>query len=176
MFIVDLRASGAAISPIPTLDGHQLNAVHLDDVEVEADRLVGQPGEAWPIVQRALAEERHLQVLPGRFRRDFEDLVAWSIESESFVTTGTPLATGTDRGGYRHGRGWMRQLVSDAMLRRDSLLLAARQKLIGTELMQRIAASCRRNAGIRDVSSKVRRFGCCGDSASSKRSREEPLR
>ena len=139
LFIVDLRASGVVISPIPTLDGHQLNTVHLDDVEVEADRLVGQPGEAWPIVQRALAEERHLQVLPGRLRRDFEDLVAWSIESETLVQPELHSQLAQIAADIDMVEAGCWQLVTDAMLRRDSLLLAARQKLIGTELMQRIA-------------------------------------
>jgi 3-oxocholest-4-en-26-oyl-CoA dehydrogenase alpha subunit len=75
LLIVDLDAPGVTVRPIPTVDGHHVNQVLLDGVQVPADARVGGEGEAWAIVREGLAAERHLQFMPGRVRRDLEDLV-----------------------------------------------------------------------------------------------------
>jgi 3-oxocholest-4-en-26-oyl-CoA dehydrogenase alpha subunit len=77
ILIVPLDAPGVTITPIQTIDGHQLNQVFLDDVHVPAEDRVGQEGAAWMLIREALAVERHLQLMPGRLRRDLEDLRAW---------------------------------------------------------------------------------------------------
>ncbi len=74
LLIVDMDSPGVAVTPVPTMDGHQINEVFLDDVIVPAANLVGPEGAAWPMMRAALAVERHLQVLPGRLRRDIETL------------------------------------------------------------------------------------------------------
>jgi alkylation response protein AidB-like acyl-CoA dehydrogenase len=75
LLIVDLKAPGVTVRPIPTIDGHHVNQVLLDGVEVPAAARVGEEGQAWAIVREGLAAERHLQFMPGRVRRDLEDLV-----------------------------------------------------------------------------------------------------
>ncbi len=78
LLIVDLRAPGVTVSPLPTLDGDQLNEVHLDGVEVPVERRVGGEDGAWRIMSEALADERHIQFPPKRLRRDLEELVAFA--------------------------------------------------------------------------------------------------
>ncbi len=77
LLIVDLRAPGVSVNPLPTLDGDQLNEVHLDAVEVPAARRVGPENGAWKIMSEALADERHIQFPPKRVRRDLEEVVEW---------------------------------------------------------------------------------------------------
>ncbi len=77
LLIVDVDTPGVTVAPIPTLDGDQLNEVHFDAVEVEADRLIGPEGGAWQIMGEALADERHIQFPPKRVRRDLEEVIGW---------------------------------------------------------------------------------------------------
>jgi alkylation response protein AidB-like acyl-CoA dehydrogenase len=77
LFICDRHASGVTVSPLPTLDGDQLNAVYFDNVDVPAEQRVGAENGAWPMIGEALADERHIQFPPGRVRRDLEEMVAW---------------------------------------------------------------------------------------------------
>ena len=74
LLVIDLRAPGVTVQPIPTIDGHRLNQVFLDDVIVPMGNRVGSEGGAWSMIRAILAVERHLQLLPGRLRRDLEDL------------------------------------------------------------------------------------------------------
>ena len=77
LFICDKHAAGVTVSPLPTLDGDQLNEVFFDAVEVPLAQRVGDENGAWPMIGEALADERHIQFPPGRVRRDLEDMVAW---------------------------------------------------------------------------------------------------
>jgi alkylation response protein AidB-like acyl-CoA dehydrogenase len=77
LFICDRHAPGVTVSPLPTLDGDQLNEVHFDAVRVPMDQRVGPENGAWSIMGEALADERHIQFPPGRVRRDLEEMVAW---------------------------------------------------------------------------------------------------
>jgi alkylation response protein AidB-like acyl-CoA dehydrogenase len=77
LLIVDLRAPGVHVAPLPTLDGDQLYAVTLDAAAVPVDQRVGPEDGAWEIMAGALADERHIQFPPGRVRRDLEEVVAW---------------------------------------------------------------------------------------------------
>lgn len=78
LLMLDLRAEGVGIRPIETIDGHRLNEVFLDSVAVPVSCRVGEEGDAWRLIRSALAVERHLMVLPGRVRRDLEDLIGWA--------------------------------------------------------------------------------------------------
>ena len=77
LFIVDLSAPGVTVAPLPTLEGDQLNEVHLEGVTVPADRRIGPENGAWTIMAEALADERHIQFPPGRVRRDLEEVIEW---------------------------------------------------------------------------------------------------
>ncbi len=57
--IVDLKTPGVTIRPILMLDGsHHFNEVIFDNVEVPAERLVGEAGDGWKQVTSELAYER----------------------------------------------------------------------------------------------------------------------
>lgn len=57
--IVDLKAPGVTIRPITDLAGDaHFSEVFFDDVELEADALIGQEGEGWAQVTAELAFER----------------------------------------------------------------------------------------------------------------------
>jgi alkylation response protein AidB-like acyl-CoA dehydrogenase len=74
LFLVDMASPGITVSPIHTIDGHQVNEVFLDEVVVPSANRIGEEGKAWTMIREALAVERHTQVLPGRLRRDVEEL------------------------------------------------------------------------------------------------------
>lgn len=77
LFVVPLAAAGVRVGALPTLDGDQLNEIHLDGVEVPLDWRIGPENGAWKIMAEALADERHIQFAPKRLQRDLEDLVDW---------------------------------------------------------------------------------------------------
>lgn len=82
LLIVDKATPGVTVGPLPTMDGEQLNEVHLDGVEVPVENRVGPEDGAWAIMAEALADERHIQFPPGRVRRDMEEMLAWLREQE----------------------------------------------------------------------------------------------
>ena len=141
LLILDLRAPGVVVEPLPTLDGEQLNAVRLDGVEVSLDRRVGPEHGAWRIMAEALADERHVQFPPGRLRRDLEDLVAFArargLDGDPVVRRQlADLAV-------RVLEAEMHALrVLDAMLRgRSGVVEAAANKVTHTEVAQEIACA-----------------------------------
>jgi acyl-CoA dehydrogenase len=74
--IVDLRAPGVRISPIISMTGrHHFNEVHLDDVFVPDQRLLGQVGSGWGQVTSELAYERSG---PERWLSTFLLVRAWA--------------------------------------------------------------------------------------------------
>ncbi len=77
LLIVDIRAPGITVGPLPTLDGDQLNEIHLDGVRVPVDQRVGPENGAWKLMGEALADERHIQFPPQRYHRDLAEVVAW---------------------------------------------------------------------------------------------------
>jgi len=77
LFICDKKATGVKVSPLPTLDGDQLNEVFFDNVQIPVDQRIGAENGAWSIIGKALADERHIQFPPGRVRRDLEEMVIW---------------------------------------------------------------------------------------------------
>jgi alkylation response protein AidB-like acyl-CoA dehydrogenase len=78
LLIVDLRAPGVRVGALPTLDGDQLNEVHLDAVTVPVEQRIGPEDGAWSIMSAALADERHIQFPPKRLRRDLEEVAAFA--------------------------------------------------------------------------------------------------
>jgi acyl-CoA dehydrogenase len=74
--IVDLRAPGVRISPIISMTGqHHFNEVHLDDVFVPNQRLLGDVGSGWGQVTSELAYERSG---PERWLSTFLLVRAWA--------------------------------------------------------------------------------------------------
>jgi 3-oxocholest-4-en-26-oyl-CoA dehydrogenase alpha subunit len=138
LLVVDLDSPGITISPIPTIDGHQVNEVFLDDVRVPAANRVGEEGGAWKLMREALAVERLTQVLPGRLRRDvegFEQLAASSGQADRADVRGAILS-------YR-GQLAMIEASALATVRVLSsggtgVLEGARSKLLASRLCQEI--------------------------------------
>jgi alkylation response protein AidB-like acyl-CoA dehydrogenase len=59
MFLVPMDAPGITVVPIDSMLGpHHLNEVFLDDVPVDAGAVLGEVGEGWAVIRRALAHER----------------------------------------------------------------------------------------------------------------------
>lgn len=59
MMIVDLASPGIDIRPLREMTGRAaFNEVFLDDVALDSDSILGQPGEGWSILLRMLTHER----------------------------------------------------------------------------------------------------------------------
>jgi alkylation response protein AidB-like acyl-CoA dehydrogenase len=139
LLVLDLHSPGVSIRPIPTIDGHRLNEIFLDEVAVAERDRVGEEGQAWQLIREALAVERHLMLMPGRVHADLDSLRAWA---RSQGVLADPVFA--DR---------LRALVLDAAeveavaletLSRteaglDCTAAAARLKLLGSEACQAIA-------------------------------------
>jgi alkylation response protein AidB-like acyl-CoA dehydrogenase len=139
LFMLDLHAPGVEIRPIGLLDGHRINEVRLDDVPVAAADRVGDENAAWPIMREVLAMERHLQVLPGRLRRDYEDLLAWATEDGAVRDPEVRRRLADIAAGLAEVEAMTVRLVYNVSSGRESELDAASAKLLGTTLIQRIA-------------------------------------
>lgn len=73
-FIVDLHAEGVSIKPIISMAGdHHFNEVHLDDVFIPDDRVLGRIGDGWKQVTSELGFERSG---PERFLSTYRLLAA----------------------------------------------------------------------------------------------------
>jgi 3-oxocholest-4-en-26-oyl-CoA dehydrogenase alpha subunit len=138
LLILDLAAPGVTIRPIPTIDGHRLNEVFLDEVAVPVANRVGPEGGAWRLIREALAVERHLQLLPGRVRRDFQDLLQRAsqrgrIDSDLVRAELAGLAVDV-----AEVESQALRTVAAMESGGDATVAAARVKLLGTVLTQRI--------------------------------------
>jgi alkylation response protein AidB-like acyl-CoA dehydrogenase len=139
LLMVDIDAPGVTVSPHPTLDGDQLNEVHLDGVEVPVENRVGPEDGAWAIMAEALADERHIQFPSGRVRRDIEEMVEWvrdqGLADDPVVATRMADLAARALEVEMHGL-----LVLDAMLKgRPAVVEAAANKVVHTVVCQEIA-------------------------------------
>jgi alkylation response protein AidB-like acyl-CoA dehydrogenase len=139
LFMVPLDARGIEVRPIPLIDGHRINEVRLDEVEVSVADRVGDENSAWPIMREVLAMERHLQVLPGRIRRDYEDLLTWAEASGAVKDVEARRRLADIAAGLHQIEAMTVELVHNVAGGHESELGAASAKLLGTMLIQRIA-------------------------------------
>jgi alkylation response protein AidB-like acyl-CoA dehydrogenase len=59
MFLVPMDRSGVTVRPIRSMLGrHHLNEVFFDDVDVGSEEVLGDIGDGWSVIRRALAHER----------------------------------------------------------------------------------------------------------------------
>jgi alkylation response protein AidB-like acyl-CoA dehydrogenase len=58
LFLVDLDAAGVRRSVVPSFADEQFHRIELHDVRVPASAVVGEVGNGWPLVLKALAIER----------------------------------------------------------------------------------------------------------------------
>jgi alkylation response protein AidB-like acyl-CoA dehydrogenase len=127
------------VSPLPTLDGDQLNEVFLDGVEVPASDRVGPENGAWTLMGEALADERHIQFPPKRVRRDLEEVVAWARARDLTADPGVQRCLADLAVQVREVE--MHALrVLDAMQKgRPAVAEAAANKVVHTTVCQNIA-------------------------------------
>jgi alkylation response protein AidB-like acyl-CoA dehydrogenase len=141
LLIVDLHAPGVTVRPIPTIDGHHVNQVLLDGVEVPAAARVGEEGQAWAIVREGLAAERHLQFMPGRVRRDLEDLVDLCRRSGVLGRGGVQQRLAELAAGVAAAEASAAANLVEAASGTISPVSAACTKVLGSTLAQEIAAA-----------------------------------
>jgi alkylation response protein AidB-like acyl-CoA dehydrogenase len=139
LMVVDLASPNIETFPIETLDGHQVNEVRLEEVIVPIENRIGEEGRAWEIIQQALARERHLQILPGRLRRDFDELVRWAEDSGTASREDVRERLALMAAGIDAVSATARKIVEGVSAGADTSVLAAGQKIVGTSLMQEIA-------------------------------------
>jgi 3-oxocholest-4-en-26-oyl-CoA dehydrogenase alpha subunit len=139
LFMVDLKSPGIEVRPIQLIDGHRINEVRLHDAEVPASARVGEENQAWPIMREVLAMERHLQVLPGRIRRDYEDLLAWARSSGAEDDAEVRRRLADIGAGLAEIEAMSVPIVFNVSSGHESEVDAAAAKLLGTMLIQRIA-------------------------------------
>ena len=141
-FIVDPKAPGVHVRPIPILTGsHDFNEVVLDDVFVPAARLLGEPGGGWHQITSELAYERSG---PERFLSTFPLLVAL-VGELSAAGAGPAGAAGV---GALITRLWtLRQMSISVAAALDAgeapALAAALVKDVGTRFESTIAEAAR---------------------------------
>jgi alkylation response protein AidB-like acyl-CoA dehydrogenase len=80
------EVDGLEIRPIETMGGEVVNDVFFTDTYVDADRLVGAEGQAWPQLMAGLNMERLIlaAMLLGVAQRAFDDTLAYVSEREQF--------------------------------------------------------------------------------------------
>ena len=78
LLVVDTRAPGVTIRPIRLMDGNVFTEIFFDQVVVPARQRIGPENGAWAMMAASLADERHVQFLCGRVRRDYEDVRDWA--------------------------------------------------------------------------------------------------
>jgi isovaleryl-CoA dehydrogenase len=92
MIFVPRDAEGLTMTPIDTLGGRDTNELHLDDVRVPAENLLGEEGNGWTQLMAGLNNERVIlgaQAL-GLAQRAFDDALAYAKERHQF---GKPIGS-----------------------------------------------------------------------------------
>jgi 3-oxocholest-4-en-26-oyl-CoA dehydrogenase alpha subunit len=73
VFMVPINATGVTVQPILTWGGIRTNAVHFDDVRVDADALIGAENDGWRYLTTALDFERVSIGITGGLRRLYDE-------------------------------------------------------------------------------------------------------
>jgi alkylation response protein AidB-like acyl-CoA dehydrogenase len=148
MIFVPTDADGLTITPISTLGGEETNELHLDDVRVPEDALLGIENNGWTQLMAGLNNERVIlgaQAL-GLAQRAFDDALAYAKERRQF---GRPIGSfqaiqhkfadlATDLAQARLLVRWVARLTDDdpdRMLPQEASMV----KLACTELAKRCA-------------------------------------
>jgi isovaleryl-CoA dehydrogenase len=148
MIFVPREAPGLTLTPIPTLGGQETNEIHLDDVRVPDDALLGVEGGGWTQLMAGLNNERVILGASalGLAQRAFDDALAYAKERRQF---GRPIGSfqaiqhkfadmATDLAQARLLVRWVAQLTDEdpgRMLPQE----ASMAKLATTELAKRCA-------------------------------------
>jgi alkylation response protein AidB-like acyl-CoA dehydrogenase len=138
LLVVDIDSPGITVTPIPTIDGHAVNEVFLDDVRVPATNLVGEEGAAWRLIRGALAVERLTQVLPGRIQRDVETFEQCATAAGRDRDVDVRRALAEFRGRLAAVEASSLATVGALSAGGDGVLEGARSKLLASQLCQDI--------------------------------------
>ena len=86
MIFVPHDAEGLTITPIDTMGGRETNELHLDEVRVPADALLGTEGTGWLQLMAGLNYERTILAATslGLAQRAFDDTLAYVKERRQF--------------------------------------------------------------------------------------------
>ncbi len=148
MLLVPRDSDGLTLTPIPTLGGEETNEIHLDDVRVPEEALLGTEGNGWLQLMAGLNNERVILGASalGLAQRAFDDALAYAKERKQF---GRPVGTfqalqhkfadmATDLARTRLLVRWVAQMTDEdpaRMLPQE----ASMAKLTATELAKRCA-------------------------------------
>src|SRR3954451_19937557 len=93
VLMVPIDAPGVTVQPILTWGGIRTNAVHFDNVRVDADALIGSENDGWRYVTTALDFERVSICVTGGLRRLYDEVLRYvATRSEG----GAPLSARID--------------------------------------------------------------------------------
>jgi alkylation response protein AidB-like acyl-CoA dehydrogenase len=139
LLIVDLRAPGVGVGPLPTLDGERLNQIRLEGVRVPAENRIGPENGAWKIMAEALADERHVQFPPGRLRRDLEELVDFVRDQGAAADPVVRRALGDLAARVLEAEMHALRVLDAVLKGRAGVVEAAANKVVHTLVCQEIA-------------------------------------
>jgi len=87
--IIDMKSPGLVVRPILTIDnGHHVNEVFFDNVRVPAENLVGEENLGWTYAKFLLGNERHMNALVQRIKREIRklrELAGQDVFGERFI-------------------------------------------------------------------------------------------
>jgi len=146
VLMVPIDRPGVTVQPITTWGGIRTNAVHFDDVRVEADHLIGAENDGWRYVTTALDFERVSIGVTGGLRRLYDETLRYVAAREE---AGRPLSERVD---VRHQLAEMSAQIELARLLNyraawmvDQGLMpnaeASMTKVVTTELQASLAAT-----------------------------------
>src|SRR5436305_4198308 len=86
MILVPRETAGFTVTPIKTLGGEETNELHLDNVRVPEDALLGTEGNGWTQLMAGLNNERVILGASalGLAQRAFDDALAYAKERRQF--------------------------------------------------------------------------------------------
>jgi alkylation response protein AidB-like acyl-CoA dehydrogenase len=144
--IVDLRAPGVRISPIISMTGrHHFNEVHLNEVFVPDQRLLGEVGSGWEQVTSELAYERSG---PERWLSTFLLVRAWASGAAGGAVVGLGATVARLRALHQMSLAVAGVLQAEG----DADVPAAMVKVLGTRLEGDIAERAHLATGLSEWS------------------------
>jgi len=121
MFIVDMQAPGIEVRPLRQMNGDsEFNEVHLEEVRVPRENIVGREGEGWDMAVSLLMHERATLTFQRQLqsRVALKDLLAFAKEWD--VTGASPMRDPVRR-----------QQIAQAYIESEAMRLTALRHLTG---------------------------------------------
>lgn len=139
LLIVDLRAPGIEIRSGIHMDGHEYSEIFFSDVRVPSENRVGLQDRAWRMMAEALVDERHVQFMGKRVRRDFEDAVNWLRSSDRLTCSVTLPRLRELAVNVAEAEAMCLMVLADQICGADATISAAANKILHTDTIQAIA-------------------------------------